>query len=192
MLQDSSGAQGSSGSSSSSFSNSFQDATAGVRAVVGLQTEQERNESCFPEMSYQMRLYGVLICFGVGTVLSLCSTLFLTTGSVTAFAIIYTMGNIIAIFSSTFMMGWKRQSRMMFKRERLGATLIYFISLIATLIVAFTVSSPAIPCLILVVIQFCAATWYTLSYIPFARQMILSCMGINTGGAGNFGGSTGV
>eukprot|EP00512_Aurantiochytrium_limacinum_P003058 CAMPEP_0171497326 /NCGR_PEP_ID=MMETSP0958-20121227/7213_1 /TAXON_ID=87120 /ORGANISM="Aurantiochytrium limacinum, Strain ATCCMYA-1381" /LENGTH=171 /DNA_ID=CAMNT_0012031563 /DNA_START=376 /DNA_END=891 /DNA_ORIENTATION=+ len=167
--------------------NSMREATSGVRTVVGLQTEQERNESCFPDMSFQTRMYGCLLCFITGTVLSILSTLMIWTGNYIGFAIIYTIGNVLAIFGSMFMVGPKRQCRLMWKESRAAATFIYLLAMACTLVIAFLVHNPTIPCLILILIQMAAATWYTLSFIPFARQTIRSALGLG-GGSGSVGG----
>ncbi|GBG31060.1 Vesicle transport protein SFT2A [Hondaea fermentalgiana] len=181
-------AQGAGGSIRANLSNSFnsrvgqmRDATAGVRSVVGLQTQQERNESCFPDLSYQTRLYGVLICFLVGMAFSFLSTLLLISANYTGFAIVYTAGNLLAIFSSVFMMGPRRQCSLMWRESRAIASGVYLLAMIATLLVAFLAKHPAVPCVVLIIIQFLAAAWYTISFIPFARQAIKSALGISSG-----------
>lgn len=77
----------------------------------------------------------------------------------------------------------------MFHRKRVGATMAYLITLAATLAVAFGVpnytdstETTATPgkgagIIALVAIQFCALVWYTASYIPFARDLL-----VKTGG----------
>ena len=54
------------------------------------------------------------------------------------------------------------------------ATTVYFVSLACTLIGAFVLQS-AIFTLIAVAFQFCAAVYYSASYVPFAREMLASC-----------------
>ena len=61
----------------------------------------------------------------------------------------------------------------MFKKTRIIATLMYLGSMVGTLVVAFTMKDvPAQGALVLVCV---AIVWYTLSYIPFARQWAKSC-----------------
>jgi hypothetical protein len=68
---------------------------------------------------------------------------------------LYTFGNITAMSGTMFLMGPKRQCQTMWKPVRAAATAVYLITLVATVIVAFT-SQKALPVLILLVIQFCA------------------------------------
>jgi hypothetical protein len=66
----------------------------------------------------------------------------------------------------------------MFKKTRIIATLMYLGSMVGTLVVAFTMKDvPAQGALVLVCVaaQYVAIVWYTLSYIPFARQWAKSC-----------------
>jgi uncharacterized membrane protein YwzB len=68
----------------------------------------------------------------------------------------------------------------MFHSKRIVATIIYLLTLIVTIIVAYTLGSKpggTIAVLVMVGIQFCALTWYTLSYIPFGRDLVKNCIG---------------
>mmetsp|Transcript_19256 Transcript_19256/g.32142 ORF Transcript_19256/g.32142 Transcript_19256/m.32142 type:complete len:125 (+) Transcript_19256:1324-1698(+) len=120
-------------------------------------------------------MYGCFICFGCGVLVSILASLFLWTGHTTKFAIFYTFGNLIAMCSSLFLVGPKRQCQSMWKKERAAATIIYFSAMIATLIIAFVAKNPSAACLILIIIQFLAGTWYTLSYVPGARTAVKAC-----------------
>jgi hypothetical protein len=151
------------------------DAVNSMRSVAGLSSPEEENESCFPGLTYQQRLTGVVVCFGSGCLISILSSLFLWTGNIRGFAIFYTFGNLCAICSTLFLMGPKRQCAAMWKQHRAGATVIYFLAMVCTLVIAFVASHPAPACLVLTLIQFCAGCWYALSYIPYARQMVLTC-----------------
>lgn len=75
------------------------------------------------------------------------------------------------------------QMKAMFHRKRVFATLMYLATLIATLAVAFGVpntqadgvtptNGKGMGIVALVVLQFVALVWYTLSYIPFARDLM--------------------
>jgi len=91
-----------------------------------------------------------------------------------AFAVPYTLGNILALCSTGFLVGPMRQLKMMLKPTRLIATIVYVAALVLTLVAAFVIGSSLLV-LLAVIIQFCALVWYCLSYIPFARQM---CSGL--------------
>ena len=78
-----------------------------------------------------------------------------------------------------FLMGPMRQFKRMFKPVRRIATAVYLGMLVITVVVAFTLGHQdggKIIVLICVFVQFCAAMWYTASYIPYGRKMLLSCL----------------
>jgi len=138
-------------------------------------------DQCCPNMSMQNRVIGWLVCFGIGILLQLLSFTAIgsiLTGKAKKFAILYTLGNICALGGTFFVCGPKTQIRRMTKKNRLGASLAFIISLVLTLVVAFVAKFPGrtLLILILVLIQWLAIIWYTLSYIPFARQGAMSCM----------------
>ena len=67
----------------------------------------------------------------------------------------------------------------MFAETRRIATSIYLTLIIVTIAVAFGYKGDGKVALIVlcVIAQFLSLCWYTLSYIPFARQAVLSCLG---------------
>ena len=66
----------------------------------------------------------------------------------------------------------------MFHEKRRIATAVYLLTLILTISIAFGYEGAGKTPLVLlsVLVQFLALVWYTLSYIPFARDMVLSCL----------------
>lgn len=141
-----------------------------AQAAMGIDT------SCLPSLTLQQRAIAFCTCFGVGMLISLVSSFSLIPPpNLTTFGVLYTIGNIIALFSTAFLFGPMRQLKNMFHSKRIVATLIYLATLIGTLVVAFTVDSvPAVICMIIV--QFLALIWYTLSYIPYARDLVWGCL----------------
>ena len=85
-----------------------------------------------------------------------------------------TVGNLIALAGSCFLSGPRAQMTRMFHETRKWATVAYLGSLFLTLIVAFSnLPGPkGFVLLLLMDIQYIAILWYTLSYIPFARETI--------------------
>lgn len=158
-------------SSSSSSSQQAQDAAQTAGAALGIETS---NDSCFPSMSYETRMYGFIGSFLVGWVLSAFSILALSMANITMFVIMYTFGNITTLFSMMFLMGPMRQLRGMFDPVRIGATLIFFTTLILTLVVALTTKN-VLGAVLCVIAQFFASLWYALSYIPGARNAVVAC-----------------
>ena len=80
-------------------------------------------------------------------------------------------GNLLAIASTFFIMGPRTQCRNMFHKNRAVASCVYLGALVATVAVAFTIKN-GILVLCLVGVQAAALLWYSLSYSPFARQLV--------------------
>lgn len=93
------------------------------------------------ELTRKQRFIGFGCCFVGGIIISFLSTILLATGSVSAFAVLYTVGNVISLAGTGFLVGFITQFKKMFDPIRLVASLIFLGSMVATLIVAFTVWS---------------------------------------------------
>jgi len=72
----------------------------------------------------------------------------------------------------------------MFDSTRIIASCIFLGAMAATLTIAFALNGSLKFILVIIscVIQFLALTWYSLSYIPFARDMVKRCCGGIVGG----------
>lgn len=55
------------------------------------------------------RIYGFGICFGSGFIISLLSTIFFSFGNITGFAVLYTLGNIVSLMGTGFLIGFLSQ-----------------------------------------------------------------------------------
>ncbi|CAH1154633.1 unnamed protein product [Phaedon cochleariae] len=130
--------------------------------------------------SWSTRIKGFLACFIVGILLSFLGSfaLFLHRG-LPVFAVFYTLGNITSIASTCFLMGPFNQIKKMFAPTRYIATILVLVSFILTLVSALALGKPVLA-LIFIIIQSLAMTWYSLSYIPYARdavkKTVLTCI----------------
>ncbi|KAK8735190.1 hypothetical protein OTU49_005553 [Cherax quadricarinatus] len=126
-------------------------------------------------LSWNTRVKGFAICFALGFLFSILgSALLFLPGGFILFAVFYTLGNILALSSTCFLMGPVNQFKKMFAKTRIIATIVVFLSLIMTLVAAFVLHKKALA-LLMVIIQFLAMTWYSLSYIPYARDAAKKC-----------------
>ncbi|KAJ8923232.1 hypothetical protein NQ315_001788 [Exocentrus adspersus] len=123
-------------------------------------------------LSWSTRLKAFLICFIIGILLSFLGSfaLFLHKGMV-VFAVFYTLGNITSMLSTCFLMGPFNQVKKMFAPTRLTATVLVLVSLIMTLVSALVWHKAGLA-LLFIIIQSLAMTWYSLSYIPYARDAV--------------------
>ena len=134
---------------------------------------------CLPDLSWDDRIMGFLGCFVIGLTVSLTSMFSfvdLIAGNPGPFAWKYSMGNILALFSSAFLVGPRTQVQKMSSPVRLVATLVYLSSVVMTLVASVGLHSDWLT-LACIVAQFCALAWYCASYIPFGRTLIKRCVG---------------
>jgi len=125
--------------------------------------------------SWSTRIKGFIICFVLGIVLSMLGTFFLfLPNGLTLFAIFYTFGNLIALASTCFLMGPFNQIKKMFAETRIIATIVMFVCMALTLMAALWWKIPGLA-ILFCIMQFCAMTWYSISYIPFARDAVKKC-----------------
>ena len=111
--------------------------------------------------------------------LSLTSMVSLTSlmlGNPMPFAIKYTVGNLLSISASGFLVGPGRLCGAMFAAERRVASLIYIGSLLTTLGCIFYLHQRLLTTLSLGV-QTCAMVWYFATWVPFGRSLLQSAVG---------------
>ncbi|XP_050932538.1 vesicle transport protein SFT2A isoform X3 [Lates calcarifer] len=131
-------------------------------------------------LSYSTRVKWFVICFAGGILCSILGSalLFIPHTGIKLFAIFYTLGNIAALASTCFLMGPLKQLKRMFEPTRLIATIVmpgkYFLCLILTLCAVFWWHKKGLA-IIFCILQFLAMTWYSISYIPFARDAVMKC-----------------
>ncbi|TFK67910.1 SFT2-domain-containing protein [Pluteus cervinus] len=131
----------------------------------------------FLGLSRTTRLYGFVGCLVVGFVLSILGSALLFLGQLTTFALLYGFGTLISLIGTGFLIGFFKQVKLMFKPVRVLATIVFLLSIGLIFVGAFVLHS-GILCLIFVVIEYLAYTWYTLSYIPYARSAVLKFVGM--------------
>ena len=148
-----------------------------MRSGLGMEKEKLPEGRCArlvyhcTSLSYKQRLLGCTICFALGTLLSLSalnSLPGLLLGNPAPFAFKYTLGNLLSLGSSSFLVGPEKQCRDMFTPERRIASLTYLTTLVGTMISVFVLRWQIISFL-MIIIQFCALTWYMLSYVPYGQ-----------------------
>ncbi|CUA75914.1 hypothetical protein RSOLAG22IIIB_01917 [Rhizoctonia solani] len=140
-------------------------------------TQVFENEPAFNfGLSRTQRLYGFVGCLAVGFVLSILGSCMLFLGALGSFALLYTIGIIVSLIGTGFLIGFGKQLQLMFKPVRVVATII-FLGTIGLVFVGAFVIKIAVLCLVFVIIEYLAYTWYCLSYIPYARTAIKNMIG---------------
>jgi len=139
------------------------------------QEEQSGGVTEISGLSWDTRLKGCGICALIAILLGFGSVIVYFLGdNLSGFAILYTFAVIFGIGATLFLMGPLNQLKKMFDPTRLIATIVFIASLVMTLISALVIKIGVLV-LLFVIVQFLALIWYTISYIPFARDAIKSC-----------------
>ncbi|XP_048191782.1 vesicle transport protein SFT2A-like [Perognathus longimembris pacificus] len=125
-------------------------------------------------LSFSTRLKCFAICFVAGIFFSILGTGLLWLPNIKLFAVFYTLGNLSALASTCFLMGPLKQLKKMFETTRLFATIIMLLCLVFTLCAALWWHKKGLA-LLFCILQFLSMTWYSLSYIPYARDAVLKC-----------------
>jgi len=128
-------------------------------------------------LSKTARLYGFIACMAIGFILSLLGSIVLILGQVVLFAVLYVLGTVVSLFGTGFLIGFFRQLKLMFKPVRIVASVVFIASIALVLVGAFALNS-GILSLVFVIVEFLAYTWYTLSYIPYARAAVTKTIGL--------------
>ncbi|XP_076445154.1 vesicle transport protein SFT2A-like [Babylonia areolata] len=149
------------------------------RALSGDEDDEDRGIitqiSDASTLSWSTRIKLFALCFILGATLSILGSclIFLHNG-LTIFAILYTLGNILSLASTCFLMGPCNQIKKMFAKTRVIATLLVLVMFVLTLVCAIALRNTALS-IVCCVVQFLALTWYSLSYIPYARDVVKKC-----------------
>ncbi|KZC05287.1 Vesicle transport protein SFT2A [Dufourea novaeangliae] len=123
-------------------------------------------------LSWSTRIKGFAICFIIGILCSILGSFaFFLNRGFAVFAVFYTIGNIVSMASTCFLMGPCSQLKKMFAATRVVATVLVFVAIGMTLFAALHLKNPGLA-LLFIIIQSLAMTWYSLSYIPYARDAV--------------------
>lgn len=131
----------------------------------------------FLGLTKTQRLYGFAGCLIVGFILSILGSVLLFLGQLGSFAVLYVMGTIVSLIGTGFLIGFFKQLKLMFKPVRVVASIVFLASIALVFVAAFVLSNEVL-CLIFVIIEYLAYTWYTLSYIPYARTVVTKAVGL--------------
>jgi len=149
-----------------------------LKRALGGQEDEENimtDISDVTTLSWSTRLKGFAICFTIGVIMSILATLFLwLPNGLKLFAVFYTFGNVLSLCSTFFLMGPLKQLKRMFAETRFIATIVMLVMFALTLCAVFWWNQKVLA-LVFCVLQFLALTWYSISYIPFARDAVKKC-----------------
>ena len=164
---------------------------AGTSAALLIAEKTTKNESLCKSMTLRNRIYGWFICLCVGCVVAFFSSSSVRTlghgqAGLIKFFVLYVIGTCCAFGSSLFLWGPAKQCKSMFDKTRRVVTCIYLgaiVSIITLVLCRFffsdnlTLAKLTVPLLLLLLlIQYCAYFWYTLSFVPMGRTIFCKCL----------------
>lgn len=131
-----------------------------------------------PALPLRFRVVGFATCFILGTLLSLGSiSAFssLIAGNPAPFAFQFSIGNLLSMLSTGFIVGFRTQARSMTQEHRALSAALYVLSMIATIFMSLAMQPHALVVLICIAVQYGAMIWYIASYVPFGRSILSRC-----------------
>lgn len=93
--------------------------------------------------------------------------------NINVFVSLYVVGNVVALCGTGFLLGPRSQCRQMFHPTRRYTTAFYLSMLLIVFCLAVTKQNLGLV-LVMLFIEILAALWYTISFVPFARKMIIA------------------
>ncbi|XP_049367883.1 uncharacterized protein LOC125832710 [Solanum verrucosum] len=142
-------------------------------SILGENEEQQDNlfgdQEALCSVSPLQRVYGFAACLLAGFICMFLSMIVFI--KPIKFALLFTFGNMLAIGSTTFLIGPMQQLSMTMDPVRAYATSMYVGCVVLALICALWIHSKILT-LLAIICEICALVWYSLSYIPFARRMV--------------------
>jgi hypothetical protein len=126
-------------------------------------------------LTYKQRLAGLVIWGGVGIIFSLLGSVMILSLNLTAFATLYTIGNMCMIMGTLFLFGLAKQMRDIFSGlHRQCAVEIYLLMIIPILYSIFYLND-GILCIIFVTFQLFAYIAYSITLILEAQPICKNC-----------------
>ncbi|EYC33500.1 hypothetical protein Y032_0002g830 [Ancylostoma ceylanicum] len=123
-------------------------------------------------LTWETRIQCFIGCFLLSIISSFCAGYLLLLTKLNGFCIMSSIGAILSLASTCFLMGPVGQCKKMFDKSRWLASLFY-VGFIALALVAGLVLENAPLALVSIGGQYVAMAWYSLSYIPYARETVI-------------------
>lgn len=132
-----------------------------------------------PQLSLRERILGCVTCMVCGYLMGFGSFIRLTQmlrGNPVPLVVRTTLGNVLTLCGTCFLTGPQQQARRMFHKSRKIASIMYLggMGLTLFLLIMPPFRTRGFWLVILLIGQYAAITWYCLSYIPFARDIMKS------------------
>ncbi|EFP08613.1 hypothetical protein CRE_20432 [Caenorhabditis remanei] len=133
--------------------------------------ENEQQPTVTTGMSWELRVQSFVGLFILSIIASFCGSYLLLLTKITGFCIMTSISAILSLSSTCCLMGPCGQLKKMFDRSRWIASSLYILFIFLTLISGLWLKNAPLA-IICTVGQYIAMAWYSLSYIPYAREAV--------------------
>lgn len=104
------------------------------------------------ELTRQQRIIGFAACMFGGFVISLLGTVLLVTGSLATFVVLYSVGVLVSLTGTGFLIGFMKQFKQMFKPVRIAFTLVMIVAFVMVWVSVFAVGSTLLAIIFVIVL----------------------------------------
>lgn len=150
--------------------------SGGGSSYANLESPFQDDDNICPSLSFKQRMIGFAICLAFAVMMEILAIVTLFQQEYVTFGIVNTIANIFALSSTLFLSGPKKQVKKMFDETRRIATVVYLLTMVLTFVVALAIKIAWLV-ILMVIVQYLAMLWYSISYIPFARDAIKKLVG---------------
>ncbi|KAE9551421.1 hypothetical protein FO519_005376 [Halicephalobus sp. NKZ332] len=151
---------------------SAEDPEAGGSGIDGIASDLQDASNT----SWDLRIMKFTLCFALSLICSFLGSPLLISGKFTGFGVMVSLGAVLSLISTCFLSGPRKQFRSMFAPTRLIATTVYIVFIVMTFIAGLVLKNSALA-IICIGGQYVAMAWYSLSYVPYARETVLRIFG---------------
>lgn len=141
---------------------------------IGGGVDDER-EQLIPGLTISQRIQGFAVFLSIALFSSFLSWIALGMGSMWKFTFLSSFGTLLSLASTFILMGPSSQLQYMMDEERRVASFMYVGSALFSFVAAILYKSTFL-CIITTLLQYSCLGWYSLSYIPYGREMVRSAL----------------
>uniref|UniRef100_A0A8R1DHQ7 Vesicle transport protein n=1 Tax=Caenorhabditis japonica TaxID=281687 RepID=A0A8R1DHQ7_CAEJA len=133
--------------------------------------EPEQTPTVTTGMSWELRVQSFVGLFILSIIASFCGSYLLLLTKITGFCIMTSISAVLSLCSTCCLMGPVGQLKKMFDKSRWIASSLYIIFILLTLFAGLALENAPLA-IICTAGQYIAMAWYSLSYIPYAREAV--------------------
>lgn len=139
---------------------------------VGTITENE-DDQWIKGLTMSQRIQGFLLFMTIAFFASFMSWIALGMGHFWKYTFLSSIGTLLSLASTFILMGPSAQFQYMMEEHRRMASIMYIGSVVLSIFVAIIFQSTFL-CILTTAVQYACLGWYTLTYIPYGGEVVMS------------------